>query len=78
MSDLDRRGQTAAGLPHDPCLTTTEIRELEAQIFYLAVDVRRVSSAAEAFLRSAAGLLEEQLLRAARDGRERAKLVLVS
>jgi hypothetical protein len=78
MSDLYRRGQTAAGLPHDPCLTTTEIRELEAQILYLAVDVRRVSSAAEAFLRSAAGLLEQQLLRAARDGRERAKLVLVS
>ena len=78
MSELDRRGQTAAGLPHDPCPTTTEIRELEAQILYLAIDVQCVSSAAEAFLRSAAGVLEELLVPAARDGRERAKVVLLS
>ena len=44
-----------------PQLSHREIRELQGQILYLALDVRRASAAAEAFLRSAATLLGEQL-----------------
>jgi hypothetical protein len=44
-----------------PQLSLKEIRELQGQILYLALDVRRASAAAEAFLRSAATLLGEQL-----------------
>jgi hypothetical protein len=78
MSERNWLDCARLGAAEDPPLTATEIRELEAQILYLAADVRRVNPAAEAFLRSAVTVLEEQLRPAATRPRGRAGLVLVS